>query len=41
VRFYEGLVQRARAAIVAGRYEDWRREFLAGYGGDPAAAERD
>jgi queuine tRNA-ribosyltransferase len=33
VRFYERLVQRARAAIVAGGYEDWRREFLAGYAG--------
>jgi len=31
VRFYERLVQRARAAIVAGGYQDWRREFLAGY----------
>jgi queuine tRNA-ribosyltransferase len=31
VRFYERLVQNARAAIVAGRFEDWRREFLAEY----------
>jgi queuine tRNA-ribosyltransferase len=31
VRFYERLVQNARAAIVADRYEDWRREFLAEY----------
>jgi queuine tRNA-ribosyltransferase len=30
VRFYEKLVADARAAIVAGSYEDWRREFLAG-----------
>jgi queuine tRNA-ribosyltransferase len=40
VRFYERLVQGARAAIVAGRYEDWRRQFLAGYAGD-AGADRD
>jgi queuine tRNA-ribosyltransferase len=31
VRFYERLVQNARAAIIAGRFEDWRREFLAEY----------
>ena len=31
VRFYERLVQNARAAIVAGRYDDWRRGFLAEY----------
>ncbi len=31
VRFYERLVQNARAAIVGGRFEDWRREFLAEY----------
>ena len=31
VRFYERLVQNARAAILAGRFEDWRREFLAEY----------
>jgi queuine tRNA-ribosyltransferase len=31
VRFYERLVQNARAAIIAGRYGDWRREFLAEY----------
>jgi queuine tRNA-ribosyltransferase len=31
VRFYERLVQNARTAIVAGRFEDWRREFLAEY----------
>jgi len=30
VRFYEKLVADARVAIVAGSYEDWRREFLAG-----------
>ena len=31
VRFYERLVQNARTAIVAGRFEAWRREFLAEY----------
>jgi queuine tRNA-ribosyltransferase len=31
VHFYEQLVASAREAIRAGRYEDWRREFLAGY----------
>ena len=31
VRFCERLVQNARAAILAGRFEDWRREFLAEY----------
>ncbi len=34
VRFYERLVQNARAAILAGAYDDWRREFLATYGRD-------
>ena len=34
VRFYERLVQGARAAILAGDYESWRREFLAAYGGN-------
>ena len=36
VRFYERLVQNARAAIVAGRFADWRREFLAEYGREAA-----
>jgi queuine tRNA-ribosyltransferase len=36
VRFYERLVQDARAAIVAGRFADWRREFLAEYGRETA-----
>jgi queuine tRNA-ribosyltransferase len=31
VRFYQRLVQEARAAIQAGRYEDWRAGFLAEY----------
>jgi queuine tRNA-ribosyltransferase len=31
VRFYERLVQNARVAILAGRFEEWRREFLAEY----------
>jgi queuine tRNA-ribosyltransferase len=34
VRFYERLVQRARSAVLAGRYDDWRREFLAAYASD-------
>jgi queuine tRNA-ribosyltransferase len=32
VRFYERLVQNARAAILAGSYDEWRREFLSQYG---------
>ncbi len=36
VRFYERLVQNARVAILAGRFEDWRREFLAEYGREAA-----
>jgi queuine tRNA-ribosyltransferase len=36
VRFYEKLVADARAAIVAGRFDDWRREFLAGYAREEA-----
>jgi queuine tRNA-ribosyltransferase len=36
VHFYERLVRSARAAIVAGRYDDFRREFLASYGPEPA-----
>ena len=31
VHFYEQLVRRARAAIVAGGYPEFQREFLAGY----------
>ena len=31
VRFYQRLVQEARAAIQAGRYEEWRTGFLAEY----------
>ena len=37
VRFYERLVQNARAAILAGSYEAWRREFLAQYVKDASA----
>lgn len=33
VRFFQRLVQGARAAVLAGRYDDWRREFLERYGG--------
>jgi queuine tRNA-ribosyltransferase len=36
VRFYERLVQNARVAIVAGRFADWRGEFLAEYGREAA-----
>jgi len=32
VRLYQGVVADARAAIVAGSFEDYRRDFLAGYG---------
>ncbi len=32
VHFYESLVRGARAAILGDRYDDWRREFLQGYG---------
>jgi queuine tRNA-ribosyltransferase len=31
VRFYQRLVQEARAAIVASRFEEWRNAFLAEY----------
>ncbi len=37
VRFYERLVQNARAAILSGTYEAWRREFLAQYAKDANA----
>jgi queuine tRNA-ribosyltransferase len=36
VRFYERLVAGAREAIQSDRYEDWRREFLTGYSGEPS-----
>jgi queuine tRNA-ribosyltransferase len=39
VHFYERMVKGARAAILEGRYEDWRRAFLAGYAGSDGAAE--
>jgi queuine tRNA-ribosyltransferase len=39
VRFYERLVQQARAAIVGGWYDDWRMAFLAEYQREPGAAE--
>jgi queuine tRNA-ribosyltransferase len=32
VRFYQRTMEGARAAILAGDYEGWRREFLAAYG---------
>ena len=37
VRFYERLVAQARAAIVAGTYDDWRAAFLADYQREPSA----
>jgi queuine tRNA-ribosyltransferase len=39
VRFYENLVQQARAAIVGGYYDDWRTAFLAEYQREPSAAD--
>ena len=41
VRFYQRLVEGAREAILAGDYEGWRREFLAGYRAGAAAAAED
>jgi queuine tRNA-ribosyltransferase len=32
LRFYLGMMERMRDAIEAGRFEEWRKEFLAGYG---------
>jgi queuine tRNA-ribosyltransferase len=39
LHFYEHLVQRARKAILAGRYDEWRREFLTAYGGGAGAGD--
>jgi hypothetical protein len=39
VRFYERLVGMARAAIVAGRFDAWRGEFLAGYAGKASESD--
>jgi queuine tRNA-ribosyltransferase len=39
VHFYEWMVRGARGAILAGRYDDWRREFLARYAGSGGGAE--
>ena len=39
VRFYQRLVAGARAAMLAGDFAGWRREFLAGYGATPAEEE--
>ncbi len=38
VHFYERLVGDARAAILAGGYADWRREFLSEYAGEAAGS---
>ncbi|MEB3257893.1 MAG: tRNA-guanine transglycosylase, partial [Cyanobacteriota bacterium] len=38
VHFYTRLMERAREAVLAGAYDEFRREFLAGYQGDAAAA---
>jgi queuine tRNA-ribosyltransferase len=42
VHFYQRLMGRARSAVLAGDFESFRREFLAGYGTDtrPAKAGR-
>jgi queuine tRNA-ribosyltransferase len=39
VHFYESLVASARRAILAGRFDDWRTEFLVGYGAAGAAED--
>jgi queuine tRNA-ribosyltransferase len=41
VRFYQRLMEGAREAILAGDYEAWRRELLAGYRSGSAGAEAD
>jgi queuine tRNA-ribosyltransferase len=41
VRFYQRLMEGARSAILAGDYEAWRREFLAGYRSGSAGGEAD
>jgi queuine tRNA-ribosyltransferase len=41
VHFYQALVRGAREAIRAGRYPDWRREFLDAYHAEPASASTD
>jgi queuine tRNA-ribosyltransferase len=41
LHFLIGLVRRARAAIGEGRYATWSREWLAGFGGGPAARADD
>ena len=32
VRFYQRIMEGARAAVLSGDYEPWRRDFLAAYG---------
>ena len=39
VHFYEHLVQDARRAVLTGRYDTWRREFLTAYGGGAGAGD--
>ncbi|MEE8580554.1 MAG: tRNA guanosine(34) transglycosylase Tgt, partial [Myxococcota bacterium] len=39
LRFYQRLVAEARAAVLAERFEDWRREFLAAYRGEVSEAD--
>jgi queuine tRNA-ribosyltransferase len=34
VHFYQRIVREAREAIVAGRFDEYRREFLAAYSGE-------
>lgn len=36
VHFYQAMMREARGAIVAGGFDDWRREFLTGYGVETA-----
>jgi len=39
VRFYQRLMERARDAILAGRYDAWRKDFLAEYTAGASGAE--
>ena len=39
VHFYEQLVAGARGAILAGEFESWRADFLAGYASASARGE--
>jgi queuine tRNA-ribosyltransferase len=39
VRFYQRIMEGARAAVLAGDYDAWRREFLAAYGASVGTEE--